>query len=236
MTFLVEKRAKNPGRFLHDDEVGGQSVVLFATEAARSTIGVPMVKKHIEEIQTAGGGALFVDEASQLTAQHNYGGNDVLDFLLAEIENDVGNIVFIFAGYNKEMGKFFQHNPGLGRRIPYSLQFAGYEDDELLRMMDQFILGKYGGKIKVEEGVGGLYVHIVIHRLGRGRGQEGFGNAGALQDMFFKVSERQAERLNRVRKEWLRPDDVFLTEEDLIGPEPSKAIVKSRAWTKLRTL
>lgn len=107
MTFFVEKGAENPGRFLHDDEVGGQSVVLFATEAARSVIGVPMVKKHIDEIQTAGEGALFVDEAFQLTAQHNYGGNDVHDFLLAEIENYVGKIVFIFAGYNKEMEKFF---------------------------------------------------------------------------------------------------------------------------------
>ena len=195
-----------------------------------------MVKKNIEEIQNAGGGALFVDEAYQLTVQHNYGGNAVLDFLLAEIENNVGKIVFIFAGYNKEMEKFFQHNPGLGRRIPYSLQFADYEDDELLRMMDQFIHKKYGGKMKVEESMGGLYVRIVIRRLGRGRGQEGFGNAGALQNVFFKISERQAERLNRGRKEGLRPDDFFLTKEDLIGPDPSKAIVKNRAWTKLQDL
>lgn len=198
--------------------------------------GVSVVKKHIEEIQNAGGGAFFVDEAYQLTAQHNYGGNAVLDFLLAEMENNVGKIVFIFAGYNKEMEKFFQHNPGLDRRIPYSLQFADYEDDELLRMMGQFIQRKYGGKMKVDDGMGGLYIRIVIRRLGRGSGQEGFGNAGALQNMFFKISERQAERLNRERKEGLRPDDFFLTKEDLIGPDPSKAIVRSKAWTKLQDL
>ena len=34
-TLLVEKRTKKPRRFLHDDDVGGQSVVLFATEVAR---------------------------------------------------------------------------------------------------------------------------------------------------------------------------------------------------------
>ena len=134
------------------------------------------------------------------------------------------------------MGKFFQHNPGLSRRIPYSLQFADYEDDELLRMMGQFIRKKYAGEMKVEDGIGGLYVRIVIRRLGRGRGQEGFGNAGALQNIFFKISERQAERLNRERKEGLRPDDFLLTKEDLIGPDPSKAILKSKAWTKLQNL
>ncbi len=217
-------------------EVLPGSSFIETTGSRLANDGVPMVKKHIEEIQNAGGGALFVDEAYQLTAQHNYGGNAVLDFLLAEIENNVGKIVFMFAGYNKEMEKFFQHNPGLDRRIPYSLQFANYEDDELLRMMDQFVLKKYGGKMKVEDGMGGLYVRIVIRRLGRGRGQEGFGNAGALQNMFFKISERQAERLNRERKEGLRPDDFFLTKEDLIGPDPSKAIVKSKAWTKLQDL
>lgn len=79
--------------------------------------------------------------------------------------------------------------------------------------MDQVILRKYGGKMKFDEGVGGLYVRIVIRRLGRGRGQEGFGNAGALQNMIFKISERQAERLNRERKEGLRPDVVFFLDE-----------------------
>ena len=35
VTLLVEKRTKKPGRFLHNEEVGGQSVVLFATEVAQ---------------------------------------------------------------------------------------------------------------------------------------------------------------------------------------------------------
>jgi hypothetical protein len=34
----------------------------------------------------------------------------VLDFLLAEIENLAGKVVFIFAGYRKQMEKF-EHNP-----------------------------------------------------------------------------------------------------------------------------
>ena len=212
------------------------SLFIETTGARLANEGVTTVKKHIEDIQGAGGGALFVDEAYQLTAQHNYGGNAVLDFLLAEIENNIGKIVFIFAGYNKEMEKFFEHNPGLGRRIPYSLQFADYENNEFLLMMDQLICKKYDGKMKVEDGMDGLYIRIAIRRLGRGRGREGFGNAGALQNMFYRISERQAERLGRERREGLRPDDFLLTKEDLIGPDPSKAIMKSKSWRKLQEL
>ena len=195
-----------------------------------------MIEDHLEEIKNAGGGALFVDEAYQLVARHNHGGPQVLDFLLAEMENHIGKIVFIFAGYTKEMEDFFKHNPGLNRRIPYSFRFADYEDHELQQMLEQLIHKKYGGKMKIEDGRDGLYIRVAIRRLGRGRGRDGFGNAGALQNMFTKISERQAERLSRERKVGRRPDDFLLTKEDLIGPNPSTAILRSKAWEKLQGL
>ncbi|KAI9822767.1 MAG: hypothetical protein M1832_003000 [Thelocarpon impressellum] len=198
--------------------------------------GVAGVKKHMEQIQNAGGGALFVDEAYQLTSDHNHGGRQVLDFLLAEMENQVGKIVFLFAGYNKEMEKFFEHNPGLARRIPFTLQFADYEDDELLRMLGQLIEKKYKSRMKVECGMAGLYARISVRRLGRGRGRAGFGNAGALQNMLARITERQADRLNAERRDGIRPDDFFLKKDDLIGPDPSKAILKSKSRERLQKL
>ncbi|KAI9755731.1 MAG: hypothetical protein M4579_004161 [Chaenotheca gracillima] len=198
--------------------------------------GVSTITKHIEEIQAAGGGALFVDEAYQLTSGHNPGGVSVLDFLLAEMENQIGKIVFIFAGYNKEMESFFKHNPGLNRRIPYTLKFEDYENNELQEMLKKLIQKKYNGKMKVEGGLGGLFFRIVIKRLGRGRNRVGFGNVGELQNVFSKISERQAERLDRERRAGYRPDDLLLTKEDLIGPNPSRAIVQSKAWEKLQSL
>ena len=198
--------------------------------------GVNGIKKRIEEIQNAGGGALFVDEAYQLADQHNLGGRQVLDFLLAEMENSVGKIVFIVAGYNKEMEKFFEHNPGLNSRVPYRLQFTDYEDDELQRMLSKMIDKKYKGRMGIEAGRNGLYVRIVARRVGSGRGRPGFGNARALQITFAKITERQAERVNRERKQGVAPDDYMLSKEDLIGPDPSAAILKSKAWTKLQEL
>ena len=198
--------------------------------------GVAGTKKHIEEIHNAGGGTLFLDEAYQLTEQQNYGGGQVLDFLLAEIENNVGKIVVILAGYNKQMEKFFEHNPGLPSRIPYSLQFEDYTDTELHQMLRLKVEKKYAKKMQVEGGMDGLYMRIVATRLGRGRGRHGFGNARALQNVFSKISERQGERLARKRRDGATADDFFLSKEDLIGPDPSKAIVKSASWDKLKKL
>jgi hypothetical protein len=198
--------------------------------------GVAGIKKHIEEVVNGGGGAIFVDEAYQLASEHNYQGSQVLDFLLAEMENKVGTIVFILAGYNKQMEKFFEHNPGLTSRVPYQLQFEDYKDDELLLMVEQLIAKKYRGQMKVEDGVQGLYARIAVRRLGRGRGREGFGNARALSNLLQKITERQAERLTQERQKGTQPDPFLLLKEDLIGPDPSERITQTTAWTKLQRL
>ncbi|MCJ1462518.1 hypothetical protein MMC07_001120 [Pseudocyphellaria aurata] len=215
------------------------SAFVETTGSRLASDGIAGIKKHIEEIKNAGGGAMFLDEAYQLTNDHNYGGRQVLDFLLAEMENHVGEIVFILAGYNKEMEKFFEHNPGLLSRVPYCLQFTDYDDDELLLMMRQLISKKYEGKMRIdgdEAEQESLYLRVAARRLGRGRGRSGFGNARALQTIFSRISERQAERLNRERRNGLSPDDFFLSKEDLIGPDPSLAIVQSTAWARLQEM
>ena len=159
-----------------------------------------------------------------------------MDYLLAEMENHVGKLVFLLAGYTKQMGKFFEHNPGLPSRVPYKFKFTDYEDDELLLMLEQQIEKKWNGRMKVEDGTQGLYCRIVTKRLGRGRGREGFGNARDLRLVFSKITERQAERLSKDRRKWRSPDDFLLKKEDLIGPDPSTALPKCVAWKELRKL
>jgi hypothetical protein len=197
--------------------------------------GVAGIKKQIEDLLKAGGGAIFVDEAYQLASTHNQGG-PVLDFLLAEMENNVGSIVFMFAGYNKEMEAFFEHNPGLKSRVPYRLQFSDYEDHELMTILEGLIFKTFRGRMKVEDGIRGLYGRIAIRRLGRRRGRSGFGNARDLQTVFAAVRGRQASRIEKERAEGKAPDDFLLTAHDLIGPDPSTAILQSEAWSKLQSL
>ncbi|KAF8213839.1 P-loop containing nucleoside triphosphate hydrolase protein [Mycena galopus ATCC 62051] len=228
--------ARSYAKFLASVGILPGNEFVETTGSRMSNDGVDKVKKMVEGVLNAGGGTIFVDEAYQLTAPQNYQGPQVLDFLLAEMENNVGTAVFIFAGYEKEMETFFEHNPGLTSRVPYQLKFADYTDSQLLGMLDQLVRKTYGGNMKVEDGIGGLYARIAVRRLGRGRGRPGFGNARALKNMFDNIKTRQATRLTRQRKEGQRPDDMLLSSEDLIGPDPSKASQTSAAWTQLQKL
>jgi hypothetical protein len=161
--FLVEVGAL-PGDYFF--ETSGSSL---------ANDGVDKVKGYIEKILEAGGGVFFIDEAYQLVSGNSYGGKAVLDFLLAEIENLTGKIVFVLAGYNKQMEAFFAHNPGIPSRIPLEMEFQDYNDQELQRILCYTIDAKYKRGMTVEDGMGGLYIRIVSRRIGRGRGRDGFG-------------------------------------------------------------
>lgn len=80
---------------------------------------------------------LFIDEAYQLTSGNSAGGAAVLDYLLPEVENLVGKVVFVLAGYSKEMESVFAHNPGLPSRFPIEMKFADYTDEQLLCILSR---------------------------------------------------------------------------------------------------
>ena len=206
------------------------------TGALLAQEGVSGAQKLLDDVTKSGGGVIFIDEAYQLTSGNNFGGAAVLDYLLAEMENRVGTLVFILAGYNKEMEKFFEHNPGLKSRVPFKFLFADYRDEELMSMFDGMLQRTFSGRMKVEGGVEGLYGRIVIRRLGRRRGQPGFGNARDLENVLSTIRERQAFRLTKERKTGRFPDDFLFTAQDLIGPDPAAAILESEAWVKLQEM
>ncbi|KAK0737339.1 P-loop containing nucleoside triphosphate hydrolase protein [Apiosordaria backusii] len=206
------------------------------TGAGLANIGVSGCTKLIDEILNAGGGVLFIDEAYQLTSGNNPGGAAVLDYLLAEVENQRGKIVFILAGYSKQMESFFAHNPGLPSRFPVDMTFADYTDEELQRILELKINQKYSGAMDCADGLRGLFCRIVSRRIGRGRGKEGFGNARSVENTLDIISRRQANRLRGERKGGAKPNDLFFTKEDLIGPEPAEALTKCGAWKELQRL
>lgn len=206
------------------------------TGAKLANEGVQGCKKILDDIKKSGGGALFIDEAYQLTSGSSFGGAAVLDFLLAEVENLTGKVVFILAGYNKNMESFFAHNPGLPSRFPRQIHFADFEDDELLQIFNYGLAKKYNQRMNVEGGREGLYVRILTRRLGRGRGKLGFGNARAVENAMSIVTSRQAKRLRQDRRAGKTPNDMLLTKEDLIGPEPSDILKGNKSWSKLQQL
>lgn len=165
------------------------------------------------------------------------GGRSVLDLLLTKILDNVGKIVFLFAGYNKNMEQFFEANPGLPSRIPHSFQFDDYTDPELVSIFGRNVAQKFGrGRMQIQDGPDGLFVRIAIRRVGRGRGREGFGNARAIGNLLDQVTSRQARRIATDRRNGLQPDDLLLTSSDLIGPDPTDAATRSKAWTELQKM
>jgi Cdc6-like AAA superfamily ATPase len=198
--------------------------------------GVSVCKAHIDKILEEGGGVFFIDEAYQLVSGNSFGGKAVLDYLLAEVENLTGKVVFVLAGYHKQMEAFFAHNPGIPSRIPIEMTFQDYNDKDLQHIFCHYVNTKYKGIMKLEDGMSGLYARIVARRIGRGRGRDGFGNARDVQNKISQIAERQAKRLRKERKTDKKPDDNFWTKEDLIGPEPSTILKSNLAWGRLQKL
>ncbi|KAL6234576.1 hypothetical protein BDW75DRAFT_251397 [Aspergillus navahoensis] len=211
------------------------SYIIETTGSRLANGGMSGCEKQINEILNKGGGVLFIDEAYQL-AQSNGQGSQVLDFLLAEIEDLTGKVVVVLAGYRKQMEKFFAHNLGLPSRFPHEFVFEDYGEQELRQILEYQIKKKFSGRMKVEGGMGGLFCRIVARRISRQRGHEGFGNARTVENVFSRILERQAKRLAHTRRNKIPSDDLLLTKEDLIGPEPSSAIRNCSAWKKMQQM
>lgn len=92
----------------------------------------PKTKKIIE---TARGGILFIDEAYSLARAGDDAkdfGKEVVEILLKEMSDGVGDIAIMGAGYPKEMEAFLESNPGMKSRFSHYYEFEDYLPDELL--------------------------------------------------------------------------------------------------------
>ena len=91
----------------------------------------PKVKEAIEK---ARGGVLFIDEAYSLARSNDDSkdfGREVIEILVKEMSNGVGDMAVIVAGYPKEMQNFMDSNPGLKSRFKMNFEFDDYLPQEL---------------------------------------------------------------------------------------------------------
>ncbi|KAI0417840.1 P-loop containing nucleoside triphosphate hydrolase protein [Xylaria grammica] len=137
---------------------------------------------------------------------------------------EVGKLAIVFIGYKDEMDAFFQHNPGLSSRIPYTLDFKDFTNHELWMILCKHMGLQWKDGIEVEGGIGGLYMRCIICCLGACRGSRGFGNARAA---CWLVEEVQRGKTSDYR---------LLTKEDLLGPDPLTVLDTSEAFFELQKL
>ncbi|KAL2214304.1 ATPase protein [Sarocladium strictum] len=232
------------GRFLTSMGVLPGPFFEETTGSKLATMGSKGCQQLIDNVLDNGGGVIFIDEAYQLSSGNSPGGAAVLDFLLAEVENLRTQIVFVLAGYDKQMESFFAHNPGFPSRFPLTMKFDDYDDEELLDIFALQINNRFKGRMQVENGSHGLYARVAMRRLGRGRGKQGFGNARAVENTLSMIYRNQARRIKAERHKAKKkadpsvpePDVLQLTKVDIIGPRPSQALLQSKAWTALQEL
>lgn len=87
--------------------------------------------------QKAKGKLLFIDEAYSLV-EHTRGefGDEAINTIVQEMENNRDDTIVIFAGYPDEMKEFFSRNPGFRSRVPFTINFCDYTSEEMVEISE----------------------------------------------------------------------------------------------------
>ncbi|PVH84881.1 P-loop containing nucleoside triphosphate hydrolase protein [Cadophora sp. DSE1049] len=222
--------------YLHAAGLVSTSTVKSTTGIYLADGGISRIKNYIENMERDGG-ILFIDDAHFLLSSDHSSGIKVLDYLLQTIPLHSAKIAFILAGTEKGMRKVIGHGGhSTATMFQYLINFEDFKDEELVGIFGRVIKKKWDGKMIVEGGEAGLFVRVATRRVGRGRGMERFGNARAVEALVGRVWERQVVRRAAEREKHSATDSNIFTKEDILGPDPSNAVLNSPAWTQLQKL
>jgi probable Rubsico expression protein CbbX len=168
--------------------------------------------KTKEALARAAGGVLFIDEAYYLFRPENERdyGQEVIEILLTEMENERGDLVVIFAGYPDRMATFFSANPGLSSRVPHHIEFEDYDHAELVQIADLMVAGE---NFRFDEEAREVFSEYLTRRMAR----PNFSNARSVRNAIERCRLRQARRLVGLNRPLRKEDLVTLTAEDIRG-------------------
>ncbi len=148
--------------------------------------------KTINVIKKAFHGILFIDEAYTLSRQMGLDpyGQEAIDTLLKEMENNRSQLVVIVAGYTNEMKTFIECNPGLKSRFNRFFVFNPYSPDELVRIFEHFV---HQSQYKLENKA----LQVLRGSLDNNREfmDEDFGNARWIRNLFERTLQFMSKRL-----------------------------------------
>lgn len=145
----------------------------------------PRVK---ELFKKAIGNVLFIDEAYSLyDGQDGLYGDEAINTIVQEMENNREDTVVIFAGYKKEMQKFLDKNAGLRSRIAFEVEFPNYSDDELIE-----IAKLYAKKMDVDISQCLDKIRMIVEK---NKHNQNFGNGRFIRSLLEKARMKQATRL-----------------------------------------
>lgn len=153
-------------------------------------VGQTAVKTN-KIIDSALDGVLFIDEAySLIGAGKEDFGKEAIATLVKRMEDNRDRLVVILAGYEDEMQKFIESNPGLHSRFNRYIHFEDYSADELKQIFLR-MLREYDFMLE-EEAEQVLSVHLESCITNK---KKDFGNARYVRNLFEGSIKAQAVRL-----------------------------------------
>ncbi len=170
----------------------------------------PLVKKHFN---MAKGSVLFIDEAYSLVDDKDgLYGDEAINTIVQEMENNRDDLVVIFAGYPDKMEEFLNKNPGLRSRIAFHVNFDDYSTDELIDIADLMI--KRTGFEFDEE------AHKKLSKVfDTARENDDFGNGRYVRNLIELSTLKQASRLAKSDIDNLTDAEMrTITEADIAAP------------------
>lgn len=156
----------------------------------------------------ARGGVLFIDEAYSLVDdREGMYGDEAINTIVQEMENNRDDVIVIFAGYPDKMESFIQRNPGLRSRIAFHVPFSDYTPKELCKIAVH-IAEKKGLSVSSEaqDKLVSVFENAVL--------TEDFGNGRFARNVIEQAQMEQAVRLVK-----MNPENIAAKEVTTLKPE-----------------
>ncbi len=155
-----------------------------------------------ENFEKAKGGVLFIDEAYSLVDDRaGLYGDEAINTIVQEMENQREDIVVILAGYPAKMEMLLACNPGLRSRIAFHVPFPDYSPSELYEITELFAKNK---GIRLSDGVKDKLLSIYA----RAAIQKDFGNGRFVRNIIEKALMKQASRLIKMDHSAVKQADL----------------------------
>ena len=146
----------------------------------------PKVRKAVQE---ALDGVLFIDEAYALAGETKYDyGPEAIATLLDEMEKHSKRVVVVLAGYAEEMDKFLNANPGFKSRVPHTVLFEDFSEEELISVVKSQTNERHL-KISEEAAV------LLGKRVYSLRKADGYANARTVRNLLDQAQAKLATRI-----------------------------------------
>jgi SpoVK/Ycf46/Vps4 family AAA+-type ATPase len=188
----------------------GQIIEIDRSGLVAGYVGQTAIKVD-EVVQKAQDGILFIDEAYTLSpsdGQDSFG-QEAIDTLLKRMEDNRDSLVVIVAGYEEEMQRFIESNPGFKSRFNKYISFDDYKPEELIEIFVSIV--KKNKYIANEELI--LLLHSKFSELYNAR-TKSFGNGRVVRNLFEKIVENQSNRLALIESALSENDLQTLLPED----------------------